>query len=258
MTGPPRGSAVLLAAATHVLNKRENTFTLTDWRTTMAKHARHAKKQDTDPRQAALLDDAPTPAVQSGHSIFNPTQVKDHMMSKTDAAKRKSQDAEARAAARAEREEAKIAKLAAKEEARAAKIAEREARAAEREAAKAERAAAREAARAEREARAAELGPQGKMAALRQAKAGYVKSATGQLRSNDELAVALDAVPAANVVPLALQLLQLGANPYSHLNTGQQSMNLRNKLRGAIKRGLITIADVEAARDEGGYNQIAA
>ena len=258
MTRTPRGSAVLLAAATHVLNKRENTFTLTDWRIIMAKHARHAEKLNTDPRQADLLDDAPTPAVQSGHSIFNPTKVKDHMMSKADAAKRQSQDAQARAEAKEQREQAKIAKLAAKEEARAAKEAARAERAAKREAAKAEQAAQRAAARAEREARAAELGPQGKMAALRQAKAGYTKSATGQLRSNDELAIALDAVPAANVVALALQLLQLGANPYAHLNPGQQSMNLRNKLRGAIKRGQVTIADVEAARDEGGYNQIAA
>lgn len=203
---------------------------------------------------AKPVDETPAPAVQSGFSVFNPTPVKESMMSKADAEKTTSPklDAEARAAAKAEREAAKAAKLAEKEAAKAAKIAEREAAAQAKEAAKAERAAAR-AAKAEREARLAELGPQGKMSALRDAKKNYVKSATGQLRTNDELAQALDTVPPTGVIRLALEVLQLPENPYSRLNVGQQSMNLRNKLRGAIKRNVVTIAQVVAARDAGGY-----
>lgn len=217
------------------------------------KHARHAKQVEA--ATVAPVDETPTAAVQSGFSVFNPTPVKESMMSKADAEKTTSPklDAEARAAAKAEREAAKAAKLAEKEAAKAAKIAEREAAAQAKEAAKAKRAAARAAAKAEREARLAELGPQGKMFALRDAKKNYVKSATGQLRTNDELAQALDTVPPAGVIRLALEMLQLPENPYSRLNVGQQSMNLRNKLRGAIKRNVVTIAQVIEARDAGGY-----
>jgi hypothetical protein len=91
------------------------------------------------------------------------------------------------------------------------------------------------------------------MAALRDAKKNYVKSATGVLRTNDELAQALDAVPPTGVIRLSLEVLALDANPYARLNVGQQSMNLRNKLRGAIKRGTVTIAQVVEARDAGGF-----
>lgn len=216
------------------------------------KHARHAKAK---PAQQEPIDTDTSAGVQSGFSVFNPVTPKEHMMSKADAEKTTSKQlaAEARAAAKAEREAVKAAKLAEKEAAKQAKIAEREAKKAEAEAAKAAKAAEREAKKAEREARMAELGPQGKMDALRDAKKNYVKSATGQLRSTDELAEALDAVPPMNVIKLALQVLALDANPYERLNIGQQSMNLRNKLRGAIRHGQVSIADVIAARDAGGY-----
>lgn len=218
------------------------------------KHARHAKQAQAAKTETPV-DSTPAPAVQSGFSVFNPTPVKESMMSKADAEKTTSPklDAEARAAAKAERDAAKAAKLAEKEAAKAAKIAEREAAKAAKEAAKLARAQARAAAKAEREARMAELGPQGKMSALRDAKKNYVKSATGQLRTNDELAQALDAVPPTGVINLALEVLGLEANPYARLNVGQQSMNLRNKLRGAIKRNVVTIEQVVAARDAGGY-----
>lgn len=220
------------------------------------KHARHAVQQpapESPPEQVEQpepqeVDKTPEVPVQSGFSVFNPTPaVKDTMMSDKDAEKAKT--AEERAAAKAEREAAKAAKKAEAEAAKAAKIAEREAKKAEAEAAKAARAAEREAKKAERAARAAELGEQSKMAALRDAKKNYVKSATGQLRSNDELAVALDAVQPTAVIAIALRLLKLDVNPYQRLNVGQQSMNLRNKLRGAIKRNVLTIADVIAERD---------
>lgn len=79
------------------------------------------------------------------------------------------------------------------------------------------------------------------------AKSGaYIKSATGQLRSTDELATVLDRVPATNVITLAIEVLGLPANPYSTLNVGQQSMNLRNRMRGAIKKGSLTLETIQA------------
>ncbi len=206
--------------------------------------------QVTKSRKRRAVDTDTAPAVQSGFSVFNPITAKENQMSKADAVKL---DAAAREAAKAERQAAKEAKAAAKAEAQAAKAAERQAKAAAKAQAAEARAVERAAAKAEREARLAELGPQGKMSALRDAKKNYVKSATGQLRTQDDLADALDSVPPHNVIPLAISLLQLPENPYSRLNTGQQSMNLRNKLRGAIKRGQLTIADVIEARDEGNY-----
>jgi len=118
---------------------------------------------------------------------------------------------------------------------------------------KAEKAARREAAKAERAARLAELkdgkGYVGSMLALAdKVKAGeYVKGLTGQLRSNDELAQALDGVLPGGVVKLGVHVLNLESNPYSHLNVGQQSMNLRNKIRGAITKGTLTIDAIKDA-----------
>ena len=219
------------------------------------KHARHAKPQAEAPKPQIPVDSTPSTAVQSGFSVFNPTPVKETMMSTADAEKATSKalDAEAKAAAKAQREADKAAKVKAAEDAKAAKIAEREAKAAAKEADKLAKAEARAAAKAEREARLAELGPQSKMSALRDAKKNYVKSATGQLRATDDLATALDAVPPHKVVPLAIELLQLPENPYGRLNVGQQSMNLRNKLRGAIRRNVLTIDQIVTARDAGGY-----
>lgn len=143
---------------------------------------------------------------------------------------------------------AKIAAKAAKMEAAAAAKAEREAakeaKLAESGKTKEERAAAK----VEREARLAELGKnyKGSMLALadRVKQGVYIKGTTGQLRSNDELAQALDGVTPLNVVQLAKALLGVDENPYSALNIGQQSMNFRNRLRGAIKKGTVTIAAV--------------
>ena len=83
-----------------------------------------------------------------------------------------------------------------------------------------------------------------KMAALRDAKQHYIKASNGQLRSTDDLAEALDPVHPLDIVPLVQSLLELGANPYAHLNPGQQSMNMRNKLRGALRHGRITLDQV--------------
>lgn len=138
-------------------------------------------------------------------------------------------------------EEAKAAKQKAKDEKAAAKAKEQEAKKAEREAKKAER--------AERLAAAAEGREyKGSMLALadRVKQGVYVKGLTGQLHATDELGNALSGVGPSSIVGLAIDLLKLEDNPYSALNQGQQSMNLRNRLRGAIKKGTLTIADVTA------------
>ena len=140
---------------------------------------------------------------------------------------------------RKEKEDARIAKAAEKERARAAK--------------QAEAAARRESKAAAAQARKEALTADGPMATLRDAKKRYVKSATGQYRTADELGEVLDAVPADRIVALVLEVLQLPGNPYLFLNRGQQSMNLRNKLRFAIKRGEVTIEQVAKIRDAGQY-----
>lgn len=118
---------------------------------------------------------------------------------------------------------------------------------------KAEKAEARAIAKTARETRIAALATEGKnytgsmLALADRAKTGaYVKGATGQLRSNDELAIALDGISATDVVRIGLDLLKVEDNPYTALNIGQQSMNLRNRMRGAIKKATLTIADIAA------------
>jgi hypothetical protein len=156
-------------------------------------------------------------------------------------------------------------RIAAWKAAEAAK-AERAAAKAEREAAKAntvtKTAEERAAAKAEREARLAALNSDGTrkytgpMLALadRVKQGAYVKAATGQLRSTNELAEMLDAVPVDNVIALAKEVLGLDHNPYSALNPGQQSMNLRNRMRGAIKKGTLTLDAIKAVIDANGYD----
>lgn len=79
----------------------------------------------------------------------------------------------------------------------------------------------------------------GPMLALRsRSKAGaYVKAANGQLCCADDVASILGALPPAYVIRACIIAMALPSNPYAHLNIGQQSMNLRNKLRGCLKRG---------------------
>lgn len=82
----------------------------------------------------------------------------------------------------------------------------------------------------------------GPMLALRErSKAGaYVKGANGNPHCNDAVAQAFSALTREQVVAACLQLLELGYNPYASLNPGQQSMNLRNKLRHQYKNGMIS------------------
>lgn len=103
------------------------------------------------------------------------------------------------------------------------------------------------------EAAAPKEGYNGPMLALRAAsKAGkYVKQANGQPACGDEVATILGVLTPEMVVRACIAALALPGNPYLHLNVGQQSMNLRNKLRGAIKRGEFGMGVLrEAAEDE--------
>lgn len=138
-------------------------------------------------------------------------------------AKQKAEIAEQKAKAKAEKD----AQMAAKAEAKAVLKAQKEP------------------AKLERQERLASLGRNytGSMLALADAvKSGkYVKSATGQLRSTNELATVLDGVTPNGVIQTAKAVLGLEVNPYTHLNVGQQSMNLRNKMRGAITKGTLGI-----------------
>ncbi len=116
---------------------------------------------------------------------------------------------------------------------------------------KAAKAKTRAEAKQAREARIAELAAGGKsytgsmLALADRVKTGaYVKGATGQLRSNDELAQALDGISPTDVVTIALDLLKIEENPYGKLNVGQQSMNLRNRMRGQIKKDLLKVSDI--------------
>ncbi|CAB4120835.1 hypothetical protein UFOVP2_13 [uncultured Caudovirales phage] len=194
------------------------------------------------------IDTDTNPVVQSGFSAFNqviPPTTKESKVNgtTTDVGAQIAQAQANKEAAAKAKMEAKAAKNAAAAEkkaaAEAAKLAKKsdsaEAKAA-REIKKAEAKAAREAKAAE--AKAAGKGYVGSMLALAdRVKQGlYVKSATGQLRSTDELAVALDNVPPHNVVALGMAIFA-EPNKYAALNVGQQSMNYRNRIRGAIRKG---------------------
>lgn len=150
------------------------------------------------------------------------------------------------------KQELKAEEAQAKIKAKADKIAAAEAKKAEAEKAKAAKitmtAEERKAKQEEREARLAALKAEGKnyvgsmLALADRVKQGvYVKSKTGQLCNGDELATALTAVGPLGVVQVAMEVLGETSNKYAALNIGQQSMNYRNRLRGAVKAGKTTI-----------------
>lgn len=64
----------------------------------------------------------------------------------------------------------------------------------------------------------------------------YKKAANGQPCCGDRVATLLGTLAPAQVIRACIVAMALPANPYTHLNVGQQSMNLRNKLRGCFKR----------------------
>jgi hypothetical protein len=90
----------------------------------------------------------------------------------------------------------------------------------------------------------------GPMLALRAAAKSYVKGMNGNPHCGDVLASALSGLDREQVVEVLIYALRLEGNPYSHLNPGQQSMNLRNKARTAMKNGALKGADIELAVHE--------
>lgn len=79
----------------------------------------------------------------------------------------------------------------------------------------------------------------GPMRGLRERlKAGaYQKMPNGQPANGDEVATALGNLEPLEVVKALMIAFDHTTNIYGHLNVGQQSMNYRNKFRGALKRG---------------------
>ena len=78
----------------------------------------------------------------------------------------------------------------------------------------------------------------GPMLRLRErlAEGAYSKAANGNPCCGDIVAAKLGTLKPAQVIRACIIAMNLPANPYAHLNIGQQSMNLRNKLRGCLKR----------------------
>lgn len=87
----------------------------------------------------------------------------------------------------------------------------------------------------------------GPMLALRRAVVNYVKAPNGQPCCGDDLAQVCGQHTREQVVTGLLVALALPTNPYAHLNPGQQSMNLRNKARAALKGGQLTISQIRQA-----------
>lgn len=100
---------------------------------------------------------------------------------------------------------------------------------------------------AEQLADAPKSGYVGPMLALRTAVKKYVVAPNGQPCCGDDLAEICGAYARGAVVAGLVAALGLGSNPYLHLNPGQQSMNLRNKARTALKSGIITADQIRAA-----------
>lgn len=79
----------------------------------------------------------------------------------------------------------------------------------------------------------------GPMLVLRErlAAGAYQKAVNGQPCCGDAVATILGTLKPQQVIRACILAMNLPANPYAYLNVGQQSMNLRNKLRGCFKRG---------------------
>lgn len=240
--------------------KANNPFNLTP-----ADVAADAQDEGTMNAETNPLDTDPDPRVQLGSTNSQEENtMSDAEYTETDFTAKEPTKQELAKAKAAEKIAAKAAKLQAVADKKAAALAAKEAKAF----ARAEKVASmatttkeeRETKKAERLARLAALDPEGKrnyvgsMLALadRVKQGAYVKAATGQLNCGDELASVLTAVPVDNVIRLAKIVLELPENPYTNLNTGQQSMNLRNRMRGALNKKVITIDQIrQVIADEG-------
>lgn len=81
---------------------------------------------------------------------------------------------------------------------------------------------------------------EGPMLALVAARKSYVKGSNGNPHNGDLIGRAFESLSREEVVQKCIALLGLPGNPYLALNPGQQSMNLRNKLRHALRNGTVT------------------
>jgi hypothetical protein len=149
--------------------------------------------------------------------------------------------AEEKALKREQAAAAKAEKQQAAGLAKAAKLAEKGMKQAERDAKAAAKAAELDALK---ESGRKYVGPMIALAA-KVAEGKYTKSTMGQLNCGDELARLLDCVPGHNIVELGRIVLELEVNPYINLNPGQQSMSMRNRLRGALKKNVITVEQLQ-------------
>lgn len=256
---PDRPDDLLLQSAIDVLIRSGNTFEVKDWRTIMASRKKapapekspfsdpfamfkgsgdNSDQIDTNEPTSGIDSTAPG-VVQSSSSPFGAVVnnlSKDPTMTEKTRQEIAEETAKAKIAAKAERLRIATEKKAAAEQKRADALAAKEAKAAAAAQAKADKEAAKKAAAEQKATNPATA--EGMSSALRdKVSLGiYVKGKNGQLRTNDELALALEVVPVINMVPLLLETLGMNENPYPHLNYGQQSMNLRNRLRGAIRK----------------------
>jgi len=87
----------------------------------------------------------------------------------------------------------------------------------------------------------------GPMLALKTARKTYVKAKNGIQCNGDDLALLCGEFSREVVVKALIRALGLPSNPYTALNPGQQSMNLRNKARHALKNRVVTSAQIAAA-----------
>lgn len=201
-----------------------------------------AKSKPVEPTSGSCAQDEPVVQLNSGPiSALSKTLMKETTM--TEPTKQELAEAAAKAKIAAKAEKIEAAKKAAEAKAQAAadkKAAAEKAKAEKAEKLEADRKAKAEQKAADKEARATTpvTDDGSSMLALRdKVNLGlYVKGKNGQLRSGDEIALTLETVAVADMVPLLLKTLGMNENPYAHLNQGQQSMNLRNKLRGAIRK----------------------
>jgi len=228
----------------------------------IGKPPRHVPSKQETPADEGV-DTATDPVVQCTGSIFNPA-TQETIMSQVES-KEVPKDPAAAQAAKEAAVKAKIAEKEAKLTAAAEAKAKREKEKAEKlEAASAKKAErdAKIAARKEEQVQRADAikaaGRQytGSMLALADRAASYVKAPNGQLCSGDHLAMTLGRFKAADVITLALHLLGLDANPHVTLNIGQQSMNLRNKLRAKFKAGELTAAQIDEAVAKFGFEDV--
>ncbi len=87
----------------------------------------------------------------------------------------------------------------------------------------------------------------GPMLALVKARKNYKTAKNGNPCCGDGLAQLCGQFSRETVVRALVIALKLESNPYAHLNPGQQSMNLRNRARKALKDGFITTNDITFA-----------